>query len=104
MTIIITLLFILIFGVFLLHLFDKKKTDNNFNKVKEFETETSKSFLTIIKTIQKVERDLSSEDGKIVNEHILLVELMKKLDERGIINMAELMDAYNKNQSTETEK
>ncbi|MBQ3944366.1 MAG: hypothetical protein II670_01990 [Alphaproteobacteria bacterium] len=101
MTIIITLLVILIFGVFILHLYDKKKTDNNFNKVKEFETETSKSFLTIIKTIQKVERNVSAEDAKIVNEHIFLVKLIEELDKKGIVDSKKLIEEFNKNKGDE---
>lgn len=101
MTIIITLLVILIFGVFILHLYDKKKTDNNFNKVKEFEKEASKSFLTIIKTIQKVERNVSAEEAKIVNEHILLVKLIEELDKKGVVDSKKLIEEFNKNKGDE---
>lgn len=101
MTIIITLLFILIFGVFILHLFDKKHVDNHIAKVKEFETETSKSFLTIIKTIQKVERNVSAEDAKIVNEHILLVKLIEELDKKGVVDSKKLIEEFNKNKGDE---
>ena len=101
MTIIITLLVILIFGVFILHLYDKKKTDNNFNKVKEVEKEASKSFLTIIKTIQKVERNVSAEEAKIVNEHILLVKLIEELDKKGVVDSKKLIEEFNKNKGDE---
>jgi hypothetical protein len=101
MTIIITLLVILIFGVFLLHLFDRKHVDNHIAKVNEFETETSKSFLTIIKTIQKVERNVSAEDTKIVNEHILLVKLIEELDKKGIVDSKRLIEDFNKNKGDE---
>lgn len=102
--IIITLLVILIFGFFILHLFDNKKIESNFNKVNVFKNETSKSLTTIIKAVQKVERDIATENGKIVNEHILLVKLLEKLNERGIINMDELLNDYKKNLPTETSK
>lgn len=101
MTIIITLLVILIFGVFLLHLFDRKHVDNHIAKVNEFETETSKSFLTIIKTIQKVERNVSAEDAKIVNEHILLVKLIEELDKKGVVDSKRLIEDFNKNKGDE---
>lgn len=101
MTIIITLLVILIFGVFILCLFDRKRVDNHITKEKEFEKETAKSLLNIIKTIQKVERNVSTEDAKIVNEHILLVKLIEELDKKGVVNSKKLIEEFNKNKGDE---
>jgi len=101
MTIVITLLVILIFGVFILHLFDRKHMDNHIAKEQEFEKEVSKSFTTIIKTIQKVERNASAEDAKIVNEHIFLVKLIEELDKKGIVDSKKLIEEFNKNKGDE---
>lgn len=101
MTIIIALLLILIFGVFILCLFDRKHVDNHIAKETEFEKETAKSILNIIKTIQKVERNVSAEDSKIINEHILLIKLIEELDKKGIVNSRKFIEEFNKNKGDE---